>query len=542
MAHIEINKNEFERLIGTGIEDEKLEEEASYLGVHWNRVEGVKWDVEVYPNRPDLLSVEGLARAYSRYFGIEEGLEEYKVSKGGLKLEVEESVEEVRPVIGAAVVRDLELDERAINGLIQLQEKIHETLGRRRDKLAIGLHDLSELEPPFTYRAVEPEKVSFTPLEYDRDMDLGQIVDEHEKGQEYAWILEDEEKYPIIEDSKGQVLSFPPIINNQLTEVDHKTTDIFIDVTGKDQETVKKALNILSTALSDRGGELENLEVGEERLPKLEPERRDLDIEYLNSVSGLDLSGKDAAELLESMGYGAKASKKKVDVDVPCYRTDIMHSYDLIEDIVIAYRYNNIEPELPEVDQIGSENELEEFSKVVREALIGSGALETHTFTLSSKEKLFDKMELDESPHASMANALTEDYEVVRSWMTPSIFEVLKENRHQSYPQTFFEVGEVVEMPEAENKKKICYLKAGNIDYTEARKALQVLENALGLKFALEEDHYEYGKSKRSAKICLEGEEIGYICEFKEKVADNWGLDVDVSGFELDLENLEKSY
>jgi len=542
MAHIEINKNEFEQLIGTGINDEKLQEEASYLGVHWNHVEGAKWDVEVYPNRPDLLSVEGLARAYSRYFGMEKGLEKYKVSKGGLKLEVDELVQEVRPVIGAAVVRDLELDKRTINGLIQLQEKIHETLGRRRDKLAIGLHDLSELKPPFTYRAVEPEKVSFTPLEYDRDMDLGQIVDTHEKGQEYAWILEDEEKYPIIEDSKGQVLSFPPIINNQLTEVDHKTTDIFIDVTGKDEETVRKALNILSTALSDRGGEVENVKIGEERLPKLEPERRELDMEYLNSISGLELSKKEAVELLESMGYGAKASKKKINVKVPCYRTDIMHSYDLIEDIVIAYRYNNIEPELPEVDQIGSENELEEFSKVVREALIGSGALETHTFTLSSKEKLFDKMELDERPHASMANALTEDYEVVRSWMTPSLFEVLKENRHHSYPQTFFEVGEVVEMPEAENKKKISYLKAGDIDYTDARKALQVLENALGLKFVLEKDHFEYGKSKRSAKISLDGEKIGYICEFKEKVADNWGLEVNVSGFELDLEKLEKFY
>ena len=542
MAHIEINKNEFEQLIGTGIEDQKLEEEASYLGVHWNHVEGVKWDVEVYPNRPDLLSVEGLARAYSRYFGIEEGLEEYEVSKGGLSLEVDESVEDVRPVIGAAVVRDLELDEREINGLIQLQEKIHETLGRRRDKLAIGLHDLSELQPPFTYRAVEPEKVSFTPLEYDKDMYLGQIVDEHEKGQEYAWILENEEKYPIIEDSNGQVLSFPPIINNQLTEVDHGTTDIFIDVTGKDEETVRKALNILSTALSDRGGELENVEVGEERLPDLEPEMRELEVDYLNSVSGLDLSAEEAAALLESMGYGAESSKNKVNLKVPCYRTDIMHSYDLIEDVVIAHRYNNIEPEIPEVDQIGSENELEEFSKVVREALIGSGALEAHTFTLSSKRKLFDNMEMDEKPHPSMANALTEDYEVVRSWMTPSIFEVLKENRHHSYPQTFFEVGEVVEMPEAANKKKICYLKAGDIDYTDARKALQVLENALGLEFVLEQDHYEYGKSKRSAKISIEGEEIGYICEFKDEVADNWGLEVNVSGFELDLEQLEEFY
>ncbi len=542
MSHIEVNKNEFEELLGTGIKDERLEEEASYLGVHWNHVEGAKWDVEVYPNRPDLLSVEGLARAYSRFFEIEEGLEDYNVNKGSFSLEVDESVEDVRPVIGAAVVRNVSLDKRAINGLIQLQEKIHQTMGRQRDKLAIGLHDLSELSEPFTYRAVEPEKVSFTPLEYDRDMHLGEIVDEHDKGQEYAWILDDEEKYPIIEDSNGKVLSFPPIINNQLTEVDEETADIFIDVTGKDRQTVEKALNILSTALADRGGEINSVEIGEERLPNLSPEKTKLDIKYLNSVSGLNISGQEATKLLRKMGYGAKAGKKEIKVKVPCYRTDVMHSYDLIEDIVIAYGYNEVDPVLPDIDQIGEEDELEEFAKVVREALIGAGALEAHTFTLSSTEKLFDKMEVDEMAHASMDNALTEDFEVVRNWMTPSIMEVLNQNRHHSYPQSFFEVGEVVEMPSAKNKKKMAFLTAGEVDYTDARKILQVLENALGLKMVLEEDHYGYGESRRSAKVSLEDEEIGWICEFNEDVADNWGLEVKVAGFELDLEKLEKYY
>ena len=540
MAQIEINKNEFEDLIGTGIKDQQLEEEASYLGVHWNHVEGVKWDVEVYPNRPDLLSVEGLARAYSRFFGEETGLNEYDVSKGSFTLKIDESVKDVRPEIGAAVVRNVELDERAINGLIQLQEKIHETMGRRRDKLAIGLHDLSELSEPFTYRAVEPEKVSFTPLEYDRDMDLGEIVDEHEKGQEYAWILEEDEKYPIIEDSQGKVLSFPPIINNQLTEVDSGTTDIFIDVTGKDRETVEKALNILSAAIADRGGELETVEVNERTLPNLSPEETSIKLEYLNSVSGLNLSVDEAIELLEEMGYGAGKNDESIEVEVPAYRTDVMHDYDLIEDVVIAYGYNDIEPEIPEINQIGEENENEQFSKVVREALIGASALETHTFTLSSTEKLFDNMEIDERPHASMSNALTEDYQVVRSWMTPSLMEVLRENRHHSYPQSFFEVGEVAEMPSGENKKKLSFVTAGDRDYNDARKILQVLENALGLKLVLEEDYFGYGKKKRSANIKYDGQELGWICEFNNSVTENWGLDVEVAGFEINIEKLKE--
>ena len=223
MPHIQINKHEFDDLVGAKVTEETLNEEASFLGVHWNHVNKEKWDIEVYPNRPDLLCVEGLARAYRGYFGQEKGLEQFEVNEGSVKLKRSQSVDDVRPHIACAVVRNLELSERMINGLIQLQEKLHVSYGRQRDKIAIGLHDMSEISSPFTYKAVEPEKVSFTPLEYDKDINLEEILHNHEKGQKYAWILDDEQKYPVIVDSNDKVLSFPPIINNQLTEVENDT-------------------------------------------------------------------------------------------------------------------------------------------------------------------------------------------------------------------------------------------------------------------------------------------------------------------------------
>ncbi len=542
MPNIEINRKEFEQLLGKKVDDSALNERASYLGAHWNHVEEEKWDVELYPNRPDLLSVEGLARAYRSFFDVETGLKEYKTEEGSLKLNVDESVADVRPYVGGAVVKNLEISERTINGLIQLQEKMHQTMGRRRDKLAIGLHDLSQVKPPFTYRAVEPEKVSFTPLEHDKDMHLGEIVEEHDKGQEYAWILDGEELYPIIEDSKGKVLSFPPIINNQLTEVTDKTTDIFIDVTGKDPKTVRKALNILTMALAERDGDIETVDVAGKTMPDLSHSERVVDLEYLNSVSGLDLDSEGAIELLERMGYGAKAIDQSIEVQVPCYRTDIMHSYDLIEDVVIAYGYDEIESEIPELDQIAGEKEIEKFSKIVRETLVGTGALETHTFILSSKKKLFGMMETQKKPHAAMSNALTEDYEVVRNWMLPSLMEALRENRQRPYPQAFFEAGDVVSMPSAENKKKLCYVKAGEVDYTDAREVLQALENTLGIKLDLVEEEKSFAKPKRSAQIQKEGEDLGFIAELSSNVTDNWGIEPRVSGFEIDLEKLSQYY
>ncbi|MFB6192912.1 MAG: phenylalanine--tRNA ligase subunit beta [Candidatus Nanohaloarchaea archaeon] len=544
MANIEIDKREFNDLVGKEFEDEKLIEEGSFLGAHWHSIDGNVCEVETYPNRPDLLSVEGLARAYRGFFDIEKGRTEYKVSEGDVEVEIDESVEEVRPYIGAAVVRNLELNEKVINGLIQLQEKMHETMGRRRDKLAIGLHDLSAVDAPFTYKAVEPGQVSFKPLEYDKHMQLGEILEEHEKGQEYAWILEDEDKYPIIEDSGGKVLSFPPIINNQLTEVDTRTQDVFIDVTGKDRETVLKALNILTTALAERGGSIESVEVDGERLPDLTPEEMELDPGYFREVSGLDLDEEEIVERLEMMKYGAE-SGRKISVEVPCYRTDVMHSYDLIEDVIIAHRYTNIEPELPEVDQIGEQKEIEDTVQVVRDIMTGAGVLEAMTYVHENRENLTDKIEVEEEEFVKIGNPISDEYSALRNLMTPSLLEVLKQNKHHGYPQKFFETGNVAELDDsasgASNKKKTAFIQTGEeTDFTDARKTLQVLERDLGLELEVEEAEKPFFMDGRSGKVVLNGEEVGFIGQFSEKVLENWELEKPAAGFELDLRKINE--
>lgn len=542
MSHIEIDKREFEELIGRSVSDNELSEKASNLGAHWNHLEGPKWDVEVYPNRPDLLSVEGLARAYKGFFEVYTGREEYQASEPEIELEIDSSVEKVRPHIGAAVVRNLELSEKKINGLIQLQEKLHETMGRKRDKLAIGLHDLSELEPPFSYRAVEPETVDFTPLEHDEPLHLNDILEKHEKGQEYAWILEDEEKYPIIVDSNDQVLSFPPIINNQLTEVEPGTTDVFIDVTGKDKGAVRKVLNILVTALSDRGGEIESVEVGGEALPQLEPVKKDLDTDYFRDISGLDLETDEIVHRLEMMKYGAEAEENTIEVEIPCYRTDIMHQYDLIEDIVIAHGYREIEPVMPEVDQIGEQEEIEKLTDTVRDVVQGTGALEAHSFALSSDEKLFDNMEIEEEEVAKMSNALTEDYSVVRNWLLPSMMQVLERNRHRSYPQKIFEAADTAVLDGSKigvsNRRKLAYVNAGDVDYTDAKAVLQVLSRELDLDIEVKASEKGCFKTNRSGKILVKGQIAGVIGEFSAEVVKNWGIEHEVAGFELDLEKV----
>jgi len=72
-------------------------------------------------------------------------------------------------------------------------------------------------------------------------------------------------------------------------------------------------------------------------------------------------------------------SKSKFHVIEP----DVMHDYDLIEDVVIAHRYDNIEPKLPDIDQIADQKDIEDFTDRIRDILVGTGTLEAHTFIYS---------------------------------------------------------------------------------------------------------------------------------------------------------------
>ncbi|MEM2419311.1 MAG: phenylalanine--tRNA ligase beta subunit-related protein, partial [Candidatus Hadarchaeales archaeon] len=234
MPVIDVSQSELERLLGRKVELPSILRCLDQLGLD-TRLEGEKLEVEVTHNRPDLLSVEGLARVLKGMLGIETGLPRYKVAKPCLTLRVDRSVSGVRPIIKAGVVRNVQLDEEALVSIMQLQERLHETVCRRRRKASIGVYDLDTLQPPIYYRAVKPDEVSFVPLEWDTELKLSEILKKHPKGIAFAHLLEGLELFPLLQDSKGRVLSMPPIVNSEETKVTTQTKNLFVDVTGLDE-------------------------------------------------------------------------------------------------------------------------------------------------------------------------------------------------------------------------------------------------------------------------------------------------------------------
>ncbi|MEW6069551.1 MAG: phenylalanine--tRNA ligase subunit beta [Candidatus Thermoplasmatota archaeon] len=498
-----------------------------------------KLEVEFLSNRPDLFSVEGIARALNSYIN-KTGLVIYKLKKSNIRLFVDTSVKAIRPFIACALVKNVKLTENAILSLMDLQEKLHGTIGRKRRKVAIGVHDFDKVVQPFTYKAVVPSAIKFIPLNETRAMDLNEILTLHEKGVEYRDLMAGFKKYPIILDSHNDVLSFPPIINGALTEVTISTKNIFIEATGWDFNTVSFAVVLIATALAERGGEIYTVEVidGNKKIifPELEAKHKSLNLKEVNSLLGTNLNVTQVTQYLKKLGFGAKASGKQILVTIPAYRKDIFNSVDLIEDVAIGYGFENIALKLPEFLTFGEERALENISNELKEIMLGLGFNEVVTLTLSNEEEQFDKMLLSRSNEVvAVTNPITKEHTVLRVSLLPGLLSILRLNRRYELPHKIFEIGDVI--INDENVRKIAGVVIhSKASFAEMKSIVQSLLEQRNLEYTLIEREHNSFIAGRCASIVHNNKEIGYFGELQPKVILNFELAHPVVAFELVVE------
>ena len=285
-----------------------------------------------------MLSVQGFARAFSSFIGVNAGLREFKVEHSKEKMIVESSVADVRPYTVCAIVKNLIFDDEKIKEVIDIQEKLHITYGRHRKKAAIGIYPFEKIKTPIRFLAQDPKDIVFQPLESDREMNALEILKGHPAGRAYGHLLDGKKKFPVFRDANNEVLSVPPIINSHKTgKISEKTKEVFIECSGFDFRVLQKCLNMIVTALHDMGGKICSMDLvyGSKKCvtPSLEPEEMKIDIAYINKLLGLSLKESEIKKLLERMGYGCKDKKALI----PSYRGDILHQVDLAGDISITY-------------------------------------------------------------------------------------------------------------------------------------------------------------------------------------------------------------
>lgn len=535
MPTVTLNKNQFEELAGKKLPLEELKDRISMLGTDLESIEGNEIIVEVFPNRPDMLSEQGLARAFSSFIGVKKGLRKYNVKKSNYKVIIEKSVKKVRPWTACAVVKNLKLDDEKIKSIIQIQEKLHIGYGRNRKKAAIGVYPLEKIKFPIKYLALKPEEIKFKPLEMSQVLNGKEILELHPTGKEYAHLLEKEKEYPIFIDSNENILSMPPIINSdEVGKVTENTKEIFVECSGFDYRVLAKCLNIIVAALSDMNGEIYNVEIQDEKKinsPNLDPEEMKLDLKYVNKILGLELKENDIKELLERMGYDYSNGKALI----PMYRADILHQIDLVEDIAIAYGYENFKEEIPNVSTVGKESERSKFNKKISDVLVGLGLLECSNLSLSNEIVLNKKMNV-KNKLIKVESPVNQDYDTLRNWILPSLIQILSENKSYEYPQNIFEIGKVFEG--IKDKDSLGVIVTGN--FTMIKQKLDVLFKALDIEYRVKEpdediDCFIIG---RGGDIIVNGKKLGMIGEISSFVLNNFNIDIPCSGLELNVEEL----
>src|SRR3990170_1428536 len=473
MPTIDVDGAELERFLRLALYDRtELDEVLAFVKGEmklFDQNEGVVSIEMKDTNRPDLWGIEGLARALRGFQGLEKGLKTYSVGKPIVDVHVDSRLGKIRPFIGCAVIKNVQLTDTIIRGLMRMQDKLDQTYGRNRQKTSIGIYDFNLINPPLSYTVAKPEEISFVPLGFSQRMNLKEILEQHPKGLEYGHIVKKHGVYPILLDSDGKVLSFPPIINsNDLGHVSEATKNLLIEVTGTLHETVLNALKLVTLALIDRGGEpyAATVDYGRGKLKEVTPDfsekRFDLDVNYACVLLGLTLTGKRVAELLGTAGLGVeKVGVNKVSVLVPCYRVDVMHQVDLVEDVAIAYGYNNIEPVWCELPTTGCSRPEQRLLDTARELMVGLGFQEILTYTMTNPEVLFtrmnidiaDKMNFDKSRIVEISNPKVVTMTCLRNWLLPSLMEFLSNNQSVEFPQKIYELGKVTLLDETRETK-----------------------------------------------------------------------------------------
>lgn len=532
MPTITLNKKDFESLVGRKLPLLQLKQNLAMLGTNLESIKENEITIEIFPNRPDMLSEEGLARALSSFINCKTGLKKYRIHKSNYKCIIEKKTEKVRPYVAYAVVKNIKFTEASLISIMQLQEKLHLTFGRNRKKLSIGIYDLDKIKFPLTY-TTKPHSFKFTPLESTKSLTLSQILKQHEKGIEYSHLIKGFKEYPIWIDSDNLVLSMPPIINSDQTKVTKKTKNLFVDVTGLDKNAVEQALNIMICALSDRGGKIYEVKSKKQSYPNLTPKKLKLNLDHVNKILGLNLKENDIKKLLEKMGYDYKNKT----VYIPAYRSDILHEIDVIEDIAIAYGYDNFKSKIPSLATIGSENSFEKLKTKIAEVLIGHGFIETSSYTLTSKE-ILDKMNINLN-YIETENAKSKDYTILRPWLIPSLLEILYKNKHNEYPQKIFEINTVFKK-EREVIRLACLITHEKTNFTEIKQIFDSLMQQLNLKYEMKEVKHNSFIEGRVGRISIKGKEIAYIGEIHPAVLTNFNLNLPVSAFEFNLTDLSK--
>ncbi len=384
--------------------------------------------------------------SFKGFTNQETGLPKYEVTPSDESVIVDAEVAKIRPYIAFAKIEGVDFTGDKLKYIMDFQENLHWVIGRDRKKVAIGIHNADVVSQPFNYIATPKDESQFVALEKDTPMTPEEILTHHEKGVAYAHLLEDFDKYPLILDKDNQVLSMPPIINGELTKIDENVKNIIVDVTGTDERAVNQCLNIICSSFAEVGGKIKSMEVKYENksitTPDLTPQVKNVHVDVANSlIGGTDLNAEDIQQLLSQARFDSEIlNDNELKVYIPSYRIDILHEVDVVENIAVQYRINDVEAKLPDISTIAYEHDWFNIRIPYERSYDWIRIPGNHELMLTNEDAHFSKMKQKEINHVQVARPITIDRTMIRTSLINSLMEFLEDNKHEDLPQKYLAI------------------------------------------------------------------------------------------------------
>jgi len=566
MPKIEVDETLFFDLVGRRMEATELEhalETAKAELDQWDRTAPASERVIKIElndtNRPDLWSTAGIARQLR----IKDGgtIPEYgffsregDIRPSEFRVVVDESIQKLRPFMAGFVISGKPLGDDMLRDAIQTQEKLCSNFGRKRRSISMGMYRIDLIKWPVSYKGVDPDSVSFVPLQMNEKLTLRRIVAEHPKGKEYGHIIAGSPVYPILMGADGGVLSMAPVINSaDIGAVQVGDRDLLVEFTGTDMAAVCLATSIVACDFANAGYEIKPLRVDyafetpfgrSVTFPYYFQTPASVDSGRVSRLLGDSIGPEQVVEALSVMGVRAEAHGQHIRAWPPEYRDDFIHAVDLVEDVMIGRGMASFRPERPRDFTIGRLSPIESFTRKAKDVMVGLGYQEMIYNYLGSGKDYIERMNIPADDVIRISNPMSENFEYVRPSTLPGLLQSEAVSSKAPYPHRIFEAGKVAFLDDARNygtstRQRMGFLCSHqSADYNELAGVVSALLYYMGEEYTVEDSVDPRFLPGRQARILIRGAEVGVFGELHPAVLANWGITMPCAACELDLDSL----
>lgn len=523
-------------------------------------------DFEITSNRPDCLSVIGIARETAATLNTKYKMPELNYTckckdniNNEIKVEIKDSL--CRRYM-ARGVKNVKIEKSPA----WLEERL----------LQAGVRPINNIVDITNFVMLELGQPMHA---YDkRDITSGSIVVERAEGNEKFTTLDEAQRdltSDILTIKDGEnIVALAGIMGGLNSEVKEDTSEIIFEAANFDGTNIRVSSqklnirteasgrfekdldpNLVEVAMNRACNLIEQLGAGEVMEGTIDiydnPVKEhsvEVDANWINSFLGLKLSKEDMKSYLDRLELSTEIDQDKLIINVPTFRTDINIREDVAEEIVRIYGYNNVPSTDLKVSSVRTGRYRNQIIKdIALDTLLACGLNEAITYSFVSP-KVFDKILLPENSilrkAVAIRNPLGEDYSIMRTTTVPSVMEALARNYSRNNEIVrLFEIGKVyIPAEEAdkipEEKNIITIGLYGDADYLDLKGVVENITETLGIKnvsYERESENPSFHPGK-TAKVTVKNKVIGTLGEIHPDVSENYGVDTACYIAEIDFD------